>query len=182
MTVTDNKGAALWSGDSYWLRVWIENTGNARAEQVQVFISKVYKRDANNRFVLVPNFAPMNLRWANSRDWRNPEVFAPGISHRMGKHCDLCSISDPANPTDLLKGYQGQCVATLQLEVYPSSDKHRFPPGDYLLKLIVGAANADPVTTFVELNLKGPWSPDFQVMFRDYLGVDVVQRPSEVPA
>ena len=119
----------------------------------------------------------MNLRWANSRDWRNPEIFAPGISHKMGKHCDLCSISDPANPNDLLKGYQGQCVASLQLEVFPSGDRHRLPPGNYILELIVGAANADPVTAHVELNITGKWSPDQEVMFRDHVGIRVVERP-----
>ncbi len=181
--VNNDKGDLLWLGDSYWLRLWIENTGKIRAEQIQVFAAKLYKRDANNQFVSVPNFVPMNLRWSNSRDWKNPEIFASGISHKMGKHCDLCSISDPTNPQDELKGYKGQCVATLQLEVYPSApDRFRLPPGDHLLKLIVGAANADPVTTYVELNLKGPWSPDQQVMFRDHLGIDVVPRPSEVPA
>ena len=120
----------------------------------------------------------MNLRWANTRDWRNPEIFAAGISHKMGKHCDLCSISDPANPKDLLPGYQGQCVATLQLEVYPSSNRHRLPPGDYVLELMVGAANADPVNTYIELNLTGKWSPDERVMLGEYLGVKIVARSS----
>jgi hypothetical protein len=171
--VWDAKGNVTWTGITYWLRLWIENVGNRRAEQVQVFVAELYKRDANKKFVALSDFAPMNLRWSNARDWRNPEIFAPGISHKMGKHCDLFSISDPSNPRpgEAVKGYEGQCVGTLQLEVFPSNNRHRLTPGDYILKLMVGAANADPVTTYVELNLNGKWSPDPEEMFRDNLGV-----------
>jgi hypothetical protein len=176
MTVWENN-VAVWSGDSYWLRLWIENTGTVRAEQVQVFVAKLLKRDARGDFATVTNFSPMNLRWSNARDWKDPEIFAPGISHHMGKHCDLCSISDPTNPRDTLPGYEGQCVASLTLEVYPSGNRHRLPPGDYILELMVGAANADPVTTYVELNLKGAWSTNQAVMFRDHVGVKVVTNP-----
>jgi hypothetical protein len=45
--------------------------------------------------------------------------------------------------------------------------------------VIVGAANAEPVTTHVGLNLTGKWSPDEEVMFRDNVGVKIVPRPNE---
>lgn len=79
------EGRVLWSGNIYWLRLWIENVGTVRAEQVQVFASKLFKRNANREFTPVSEFTPMNLRWANARDWKNPEIFAPGISHKNGQ-------------------------------------------------------------------------------------------------
>jgi hypothetical protein len=170
-------GGLVWSGNSYWLRLWVGNPGNARAEQVQVFVSKLFRRGANREFSPIADFVPMNLRWSNSRDPRNPEIFAPGISRGMGKHCDLCSISDPSNPTDVLDGYRGQCVATLQLEVYPSANRHRLPPGDYVIELTVGAANAEPVSVYLGLNLTGKWSSDLSEMFRENIGVKMVARP-----
>jgi hypothetical protein len=150
--------------------------GAGRAEQVQVFVSSLSKRDANGRLVPVADFEPMNLCWAYSRDQNNPEIFAAGLSRGFGKHCDLCSISDPANPTDH-KGYEGQCVGALRLEVVPSGDRHRLPPGDYVLEIRVGAANARPVKKYVQLNIKGPWSPDQATMFRDHLGVQIIRHP-----
>src|SRR6266851_4821086 len=45
---------------SYRLRLWIENTGTERANQVQVFVSKVFRRDANREFAPVANFVPIN--------------------------------------------------------------------------------------------------------------------------
>lgn len=151
-------GQLLWQGPCYWIRMWVTNEGRGRAEQVQVFVSKLYREDAKHEFLPVPGFIPMNLRWSNSQDPNNPEIFAPGISQQFGKHCDLCSISDPANPTDVLAGYQGHCVANLTLEVIPNNDAHRLPPGNYKLEIMIGAANARPITREILLNLKGTWS------------------------
>jgi hypothetical protein len=164
-----NRGV-LWRGDIYYLRLWVENGGRGRAEQVQVFLSKLYKKNANHEFAPVSTFVPMNLRWSNYADSR-PEIFAAGISQKFGKHCDLCSISDPANPTEPLKGYEGQPIGNLQVEAPPNNDSHRLPPGDYKLEVMVGAANANPITRSVLLNLKGKWSSDPDTMFRDYVGV-----------
>jgi len=102
----------------HWIRLWVENGGIGRAEQVQVFAARLFRREQNGRFGPVAEFEAMNLRWSNSRDPDNPEIFAQGLSRYFGKHCDLCSISDPANPTDH-RGYPDQCVGTLQLEVVP---------------------------------------------------------------
>ncbi len=174
----DRYGNLLWAGKAYWLRFWVQNGGKERAEQVQVFVSKVYKQGANKKPVQMADFLPMNLRWANARDWHNPEIFAPGISSKpLGKHCDLCFVSDPANPRDKLEGHEGQCVATLQVETFPTSNVHRLPPGEYLIEVIVAAANAGPITVYLELNLTGRWSTDPDVMFRDYLSVQLVPNP-----
>jgi hypothetical protein len=174
--VVYNQTTVLWTGNLYWLRLWIENAGKIRVEQVQVFVSTLFKQNVNGTYDPIPDFEPMNLRWANSRDQNNPEIFAPGISRGFGKHCDLCSISDPANPTDH-QDYVGQCVGALQVEVVPSGDRHRLPPGNYVLEIRVGAANAVPIATYIQINIKGPWSPDLKTMFRDHLGVQIVPRP-----
>ncbi len=169
----------LWIGPIFYLRLWIENHGAGRAEQVQVFASKLYKKDVNGRPFPVADFEPMNLRWSNARDLNNPEIFALGISPGFGKHCDLCSISDPANPTDHpnFPNYTNQCVGTLQLEVVPSGDRNRLRPDDYIVEVRVGAANARPVTACVRINIKGPWSSEPATMFREHLGVEIVQCP-----
>src|SRR5277367_535429 len=77
--VVDQAGTVLWSGKIYWLRLWIENVGIGRAEQVQVFVATLLKEGATGKFAPVAEFEPMNLKWANSRDSNNPEIFASGI-------------------------------------------------------------------------------------------------------
>jgi hypothetical protein len=168
----DDTGKTLSQGNVYWLRLWIENTGISRAEQVQVFAAKLRKKDVNGRFAPVQDFLPMNLRWSNPRDPNNPEIFAPGLSRHFGKHCDLCSISDPSDQT--APGQEGKCIGRLQVEAHPSDNRNRLLPAKYVLEIRVGAANADPVTTYVRIDITGSWSPDRDTMFREHLGVGVL--------
>lgn len=156
----------------YWLRLWIENSGKTRAEQVQVFASAVLRKTARGEFAEVPDFRPMNLRWSNARDWNNPEVFAEGISPQLGKHCDLFCISDPHSQT-VLRGHEGKSIAELQLEVFPTGNQHCLSPGEYKVKLLVGAANADPDSVTVLLNLTGGWSDELSKMFDEHVGINM---------
>jgi hypothetical protein len=50
INVSENN-AVVWTGDCYWLRLWINNDGSSRAEQVQIFASKLWKRDASNKLL-----------------------------------------------------------------------------------------------------------------------------------
>ena len=52
------------SADCYFLRLWIQNDGNVRAEKVQVFVSELHRETANGTFVKMESFIPMNLRWS----------------------------------------------------------------------------------------------------------------------
>src|SRR4030065_1207734 len=96
MTLYDkNTGAVLDRSDCYYLRLWVENAGNQRAEKVQVFVSKLFRRHADGSFVEDKSFLPMNLKWAHSQlSPLGPEIFADGISPQMGTHCDFGYIID----------------------------------------------------------------------------------------
>jgi hypothetical protein len=73
MTFYDRtNGAAMISADCYYFRLWVENVGNQRAEKVQVFISRLFRRHADNSFVEDKSFLPMNLRWSNSGSPNKP--------------------------------------------------------------------------------------------------------------
>ena len=79
-----------WAGWTYWLRVWVKNEGNVRAEKVEVFLSQALVRN-NGSFEPVPNFTPMNLTWSNTHD-----TYVEGISPQMRRFCDFAAIYDPA--------------------------------------------------------------------------------------
>jgi hypothetical protein len=166
-------GNLRWSGDAYFLRLWVENTGNQRAEDVQVFVSDVLMQQPNKSFTPVPGFLPMNLRWSHS-DFAKPEIYADGISAEMGKHCDLAAISDPSNPTLApLPGLpKGQVSLDLALEVFPFTQSHRLVPGTYELHLKVAAGNRKPVLHRVKVTFSGQWFTKETNMFSSR-GVDV---------
>jgi hypothetical protein len=74
----------------------------------------------------------MDLRWSNS-DPVKPEIYADRISPKIGKYCDLVCISEPTNPRLMpLPGMVGgQVTLDLWVEVFPSNQSHRAPPGEY---------------------------------------------------
>ncbi len=164
----------------YYFRLWVENRGRTRAERVQVFAAKLFRRVADGSFQEDKRFLPLNLRWAHgqARDGRGPEIYAEGISPKMGKHCDIGHITDPNNRAELgedLEGVSsGKAIFALDLEVAPNTRSHLLAPGIYRLELRVAAGNSSPVTKVLEITVTGDWFADERKMFQDGIGLRVV--------
>ena len=177
MTLFDQKtGAVIERADCYYFRLWVENRGNQRAEKVQVFVSKLFRRHADGSFVEDKSFLPMNLRWSHSQlSPLGPEIFAEGISPQMGKHCDLGHILDPNKRVpfgiNLPSVAPGKTILELDLEVAPNTLTHLVPPAIYRLEMKLAAANAEPETKTIEINHTGDWYSDENKMFSDGFGM-----------
>jgi hypothetical protein len=87
-----------WNGSRYFLRLWVMNKGNSRAEKVEVFLSQALVQGTNGSFEPVPKFTPMNLRWSYT-DYNDPDIYVDGISPGMRRLCDFGAISDPSCPS-----------------------------------------------------------------------------------
>ena len=169
------------SADCYYLRLWVSNTGRTRAERVQVFAAKLFRRTADGTFKQVESFLPMNLRWAHGQQGlRGPEIFADGISPDMGKHCDLGRVIDPAhheNLGEILPNIEAsQSVLALDLEVTPNTKSHLVGPAVYQLHLRIAAANCAPIEKVIELTITGKWFADQNEMFSDGLGIKIIHQ------
>jgi hypothetical protein len=165
--------------ECYWLRLWIENKGRTRAEQVQVYASTLSKRSADRSFKRIDRFLPMNLKWSHGPPPpKGPEIFADGISPRMGKHCDLAHIVDPAHRAnigeDLSEVPPDQTILAFDLEIQPNTLTHLIGPGEYRLQLRIAGGNCAPVTKTIEIIVTGKWFSDESKMFSDGLGVKVI--------
>lgn len=177
MTLFDkNTGRVFDKADCYYLRLWIENTGNQRAEKVQVFVAKLFKRHADSSFVEDKSFLPMNLRWSHSQPSPyGPDIFADGISPQMGKHCDLGHILDPKKRENFginLKGVgTDKTIFEFDLEIAPNTLSHLQPPGFYRIEIKLAAANMEPITKTIEINHTGDWYADESKMFSDGIGM-----------
>ena len=51
--------------DSIYLRVWVENTGNATAKNAEVYAKELRQRRADGSWERVDAFPPMNLNWSH---------------------------------------------------------------------------------------------------------------------
>lgn len=166
----------------YYFRLWVQNHGKTRAERVQVHAAKLFRKVADGSFREDKHFLPMNLRWAHGHSREpggGPEIYAEGISPRMGKHCDLGHVTDPQSRAELgeaLDGVpQGNTIFALDLEVNPNTKSNLLAPGTYRLELQVAAANSAPMQKVVEITVTGQWFADERKMFQDGIGLRVIQ-------
>lgn len=174
--INKETGALIERADCYYFRLWVENTGNQRAEKVQVFLSKLFRRHADGSFVEDKSFLPMNLRWSHSQlSPLGREIFAEGISPKMGKHCDLGHIIDPSKRVafgiNLSNIAAGKTILELDLEVAPNTLTHLLSPAVYRLEMKLAAANLEPETKTIEINHTGDWYSEETKMFSDGFGM-----------
>src|SRR5271163_4364570 len=68
--------------DSFYLRLWVKNTGNTAAKNVEIYASELLRsRPDNITWDRVVEFPTMNLRWADIH-----VMYFPTIVRDMGKH------------------------------------------------------------------------------------------------
>jgi len=158
---------------TYHFRIWVENSGKSRADQVQVFVSRLFRRAADGTFREDRHFSPMNLKWSYGE-----EVYAQGISPGMGKHCDFGRIVEPdcrSEVGDFIRGVASeQTIFSLITEWRSNTGSHLLAPGTYRIELRLAAANSRPVSQTVELTVSGNWFADEERMFQDGIGLRVV--------
>ena len=167
----------------YYFRLWVENQGKTRADRVQVFVAKLFRRAADGKFKEDTHFLPMNLRWSHVQaPGGGPEVYAEGISPQMGKHCDIGHIIEPAHRAEcgeaLPRVSPTSTLFALDLEVYPNTLSHLLAPGTYRLALRIAAANSLPVTKTLEVTVTGKWFDNEQQMLQDGIGLRFVTEDS----
>jgi hypothetical protein len=79
--------------NSIYLRLWVENVGNAAARNVEVYAQELRRQRADRTWARVVEFPPMNLKWANLGG-----IYFPIIAPNMDKH-------HQANDRDIFAGY-----------------------------------------------------------------------------
>ena len=158
--------------DSYYLRIWITNSGRSTATRVQVFAARLERRHADGHFHQESFFLPMNLLWSHTG-----AVYADGIAPEMGQHCDLGIIFSPAVPAAAVNRPDripaGRTCLQLETEVRPFTGSSHLEPGDYRLWLRIAASNATPKSVCVRISLPGDWFDDEEQMLAHGVGVSI---------
>jgi hypothetical protein len=167
---------------AYYLRLRIVNSGNKRAESVEVFAAELSKQQEDGTFGVEESFLPMNLLWSYDR-----RVFLPAISPHTYKHCDLAHILNPTEREALAveheawvehKIWEGvperKTILSFDTAVKPHTKSHLRPFGTYRLLIFVAAANAKPVRKTLEITLTGDWYEDEDTMLREGIDIRVV--------
>jgi hypothetical protein len=174
IVVQDDQRRVLWTGDCYFVRAIVKNTGKTRAEKVQVYAEKLAKLGADGKFEDIEMFIPLNLKWSNSPSDRSVAIL-DGISPKMAAFCDVVSLCDPANPHQRRPpgAPASSPIGQLQLEIDPFTGAHLLSQGTYRLTLRIAAANVEPTEMVFEFKHTGGWLQDDAAMRRDCLAVSL---------
>jgi hypothetical protein len=160
--------------DLIYLRLWVENCGNAPARNVEVYARILKRQRIDGTWEKVNLFPPMNLKWANIGN-----IFFPRISPEMGKHCDIGHIVDPSRRHLLNEDSPKLDLTDLQtslafdLMVAPNHKGHIIGPGNYQLQIIVAAENARPTKKTILIILQGTWYANETKMLQDGVGLSI---------
>ncbi len=159
--------------DVYYFRLRIDNSGNQKAESVEVMAIQLLRQMADGSFKPVETFLPMNLVWSHTH-----EMFFPAISPGTFKHCDLAHVVNPQQRAlfeledDTWPNIsREQTILGFDTIVRPVTKNNLVGPGKYRLSLIVAAANSKPITKKLEITLTGHWYDDEQKMLEEGIGI-----------
>jgi hypothetical protein len=165
----------MFVANAIYLRVWIENLGNATAKNAEVYARELRRKSVDGTWPRVAEFPPMNLVWSGTR-----QMYFPIIASEMGKHCDIGHIVDPAQRAALREeaprlGLTSQQTSlAFDLVAPPNHRGHIIGPGEYQLDILVAAENVRPIKRTIAISLRGLWDDDETKMLRDGVGIAVL--------
>lgn len=164
----------LWTGECYFVRGRVINSGKTRAEKVQVYAEKLAKEGLDGKFADVPTFLPLHCKWSNSPPGGASSVL-DGVSPKIGAFFDIVGLCDPKNPhqTRPEGSPSNTTIAELQLEVAPLTGSNLLPPGRYRVTLRIAAANAEPIEKIFDFKHSGEWRESDPDMRRDCMGISL---------
>jgi hypothetical protein len=146
----------------------IQNTGNARAEYVEVHAVELMDAEERKLTWLLP----MNLTWADDE-----QSFKRGLSPGTTRLCNLGQIVKPRSRNlpsgsairHLPQGFDESTTTFLKVhtQVNASSWSNLIFPGKYFLALEISASNASPVKRKLALQVNGGWHEDHSKMFSE---------------
>lgn len=161
------------SAEAHWIRARVRNVGKAGAEDVEVSVTQVRRKNADGVFRPVPLSTPCPLGW---KDMSN---VLPRLPLGAGRHIDIGHVVDPALRNQIPgEDRQGSNLAVtlfcLAFTSKSNTGEYLLDPGEYQIDFQVFAANYKPSRTYTfSLNHTGRWFLDERQMYHEGLGLSV---------
>jgi hypothetical protein len=160
--------------DVYYFRLRVDNTGNAAAHDVQVYLASVERQRADKKYEAVGRFVPMNITWAIIGQANLP-ILLPNMPPR---YCDFAHITDPGQRRSVAETLPGvgdtSTILALAVEVTPNNRSHLLEPGEYRMGIKLAAENHPVLHYNVDVSFRGTWFVDENQMLREGFGMRVI--------
>lgn len=179
--ITINKpgptGQIIAQANSYYVRFRVYNNGRNTAENVEVFLSDVF-RIKNGKPVVHQRYIPLDLVWANKTPLESHHLTS--INREFYGLCDIGYVVDPAArrnvgidpfpaqqaerklPSNDRKAYSRELLEELDKEVAftldtivkPNNGSHFLFKGEYILRLRIAGSNVKPQYCYFRIDLR----------------------------
>ena len=167
------------------LRVW--NDGRTAADKVEVYAKKLQKKKGEELQDLT-DFLPMNLTWSHLP--RNENIYLPTIPPQTFKHCDLGHIEGLSFDVDsphwkivvrtnaLFKNNPDLNASSkyfvLNKPITANNYENYLPKGEYLLTLVLSAANSKPREIKIRIIHNGMWFEELEKFLTEGSFVEII--------
>ena len=134
-----------------WFRIRIGNDSEKSAENVEVWLTKLWKKE--NKKFWITALVPIPLKWTHT-----DSSVARSINPSFHRYCDFGVWSIQRTIENI---YQSKTVSAFSLATAlgPANDAHILVPGSYRATIIVTASNADPSPCVVEFEVPPDYIP-----------------------
>ncbi len=166
------------TADGYALRIAVKNTTTcfrikSRAEEAEVFLSMLERKESDREFHPILGFDPSNLIWSHSF---NPFT---AISPDMERYCFVGRVIKPSMRQefpDFDNSRLPRDKTCLRLDVATArhTKEHIIPPGKYRLTCLIGCANTKSIKKIFEVSISGEWFDDEVEMYERGLDIKML--------
>lgn len=153
----------------YYFRLRVENVGNSKAEQVEVFaksLEEIEEKDEGETCRIVDKFIPINLNWTHTSN-----TLQNSLAQGTEKMCEIGRFIEPYYiPSDVrsfLELKENETAFWFSVGAQDGLLNYIISPGTYRLHLVVSAANARPKEQKLKIVIKGKFDQDIKKMLEE---------------
>jgi hypothetical protein len=159
---------------THYIRCRVKNVGKLAAQDIEVAVVEVRKKDATGNFCRLSMATPWNLMWAHF----NTHVLRQ-LPRDAERHITLGHIIEPSQRRfiqgeDDPDGDPSKTLFCLEVFVRSNTLEYLLEPGEYEIDLQVSAANAKPRVFTFYINHTGHWFQDENNMYAQGLGLRMI--------
>lgn len=169
---------------SFYYRFKIWNKGSVSARNVEVLVVDFSRKDGNS-FKRIEAFPTDNLRWSTIFDYVSggavPKRYCEYISPDTYKYCNLGHIHDPKFRASLpgenspsLAVASGEAIFCMDVHFMSNNLYYLIGPGEYRVRIKVGAENAKTIDRSYLLKISGKWFDDETRMLNEGVSIEPI--------
>lgn len=152
--------------DTYYCRFKVENNGKTQANNVELMVSKLYKKKDDGKYKELKDITPLNLRWSY---FNTPYV---NISPNLFKHCDLIYIVKMIDIKAICPAYTPpkNCKVLFAFDFITKLNTFDFirEPGKYAIEVIASFSNcSENIKKFFRIEVKDIWYDNQDKMLKE---------------